>query len=222
MSGLKTRIFILAHGDQTRLKDLDRPKQLIMLNEDEALIERTLRLVEEISDDITIIAPRTPIWETFEEKHRQHLTVKSIHPGDFVLHGLWQTSPWWPGAQKLLVLLGDVVYSRHAIQRLRVARSFTFVGRSGSNPITGKAWGELFGLAIPEGCFEFLLKTLTETDWTSTGGKLWALLQRMRETWSIPFAFADLIGDYTDDIDTPEDLEHILPKLQELVKLDVT
>lgn len=208
------RTIVLAHGEQARFTGmLDRPKQLIDLG-GESIIARTVRLFRGHVDEVVVIAP----WGGTVGPAR----VEAIpYPGGTTLHGLHQTRHLWNDIDRLIVLLGDVVFSTHTRDVVMAARSLTFVGREGPNPLTGKPWGELFALVCPRAAIAQLDAVLHEPHWQTAPGRLRDLAQFLRGCAVCPFAMTDIVNDYTDDIDTPEDVEAVLPRLRTQARDDI-
>ena len=124
-----------------------------------------------------------------------------------LLNGIVRTQPFW--GDDTSILLGDVVFSSHAIDLLFSDISpFWIMGRSGKNVVTGKFAGELFTLSFPLNLHGALLEEL------KIGGKLWNYYNTYPISLFSP-------GDYTDDFDSEQAYEQFYSKMLEAVRGDV-
>jgi hypothetical protein len=184
-------IVIMAHGRQERLPELGSlPKHQLSLGH-ETILERTVRLAHEFSEGrLRRCAPA----------HRRTL---SEPPCATLIEGMRAAAFEEPGPQ--LFLLGDVVWSRASLERVITDKRDApqFYGKNEPNLFTGKMYGELYAVRVDPA------ELLPHLGCAS----LWALKAALR-------APMVLIADWTDDIDTPEDLHERLPKLCEFVEND--
>jgi CTP:molybdopterin cytidylyltransferase MocA len=226
-----TAVFILAAGAQTRLVGvLDHPKGLLHLGSTalpsgETIVERTARLAKTwFTEDVSLVIPPDVIsWQILCTRHNLH---RVIAPGDHALplldrvRGLldgWRSST----PDCFIFLLGDVVYSEatlggpvfDAAHNHRLA----LIGRRGPNFVTGKTWGEVYALVVPVLTGPFVVSVIDYLKEQGNNLKLWDLTEALG---TAHFVEVDP-SDFTDDIDTPEDLEHVLPKLRAAVAAEV-
>lgn len=129
------------------------------------------------------------------------------------------------------VLLGDVIYSRKALKAILTGTApeadpaFDGVTFVGTLDLTGGG-GELFGIRVSTKCRDVLLAEVPKSSSAFTAYQpgrlrelLWELQKRARISWDLrvhrraPYI---PIGDFTTDIDTPEDVA-MLPEIGRLV-----
>lgn len=210
-----THVIIMAQGEQTRLAKLDRPKQLLPISDTETIIGRTLRMVSErVTGPKTVVCAGGGLWKTLPA----WLCTQQVTRAE-ITHGLANTKGLW-ARDRTIVLLGDVVYSPHALDVICSARQLTFVGRTEPSNITGKKWGDVFGLVMLDRDHATVGDALRPELWQVTSGKLWDLLEALvHEKRGVHGGLFTDLGpdDYTDDIDTPEDVELVLPRLRAAV-----
>lgn len=207
----------MAQGEQQRLAALGYPKQMVQVC-GEPNIARTIRLLKAAHGgacDITVVARATVEWKALATSTGVSLRALP-DTGDGILDGLRNSLAMWSKDAVTLVLLGDVVWTEAALQGGLTAepRPLTFIGRSGPNTITGRPWPELFGLSIAPSAARRLLALLADKEaqrsdaWPGENGKLWSLVRTLRATRQIPMSMFE-IDDATDDVDVPEDMEHL-------------
>lgn len=110
---------------------------------------------------------------------------------------------FWSEDGTTWILLGDVYFSEVALDKMlrRDAWNCHWVGRSKASSITGKKWGELFGVAIRgEGKEALLAACDAVRDEPGAGG--WAIYRFQRDRGLCELSEVD---DYTEDFDTPND-----------------
>lgn len=204
------RVLIMAHGAQERFESYPLGcKALLPVGSDgESILGRTIRLAAPIGE-VVVWAPLNGVID-----QRCGTQVWSCaRPGDSLLAQLRTTYPLWQRGG--LILLGDVVFSKRLMQRMAIVRSSIplLFGRKGTNTWTGKTHGECYAVVVPHSeAASFLLESMPSE------GKLWDLLAALGATaHGGASQFFREVTDFTDDIDTPEDVEHILPVLCRLV-----
>jgi hypothetical protein len=135
---VETQILIMCQGSQSRLPDLDRPKQLLEVA-GEPLLVRTHRLVRELCPGAAI----TTIGRAALERASDVL-VTLPDPGNCIVDGIEQTRWCW-GRDRTVVLLGDVAFSRAALAGIFAdERQFFFAGTADLSP----SGGEVFGFSV--------------------------------------------------------------------------
>lgn len=200
----------MAQGRQERLPQLTHPKQLLEVN-GEPILKRTLRLVNERPHvGVTVVGP--PALEPFLGS--AWLTTLR-DPGFCILDGLARTIPAVPQG---VVLLGDVVFSRAAIELVwthQPANQLFFFG----TPTITSSTGEIFGFGWTS--LEALRKIdrlLAEAPCRriivdrGQPGHLRNLLFSLERIYKREEIYLP-VTDWTNDIDTPEDVRDLLPKL---------
>ena len=200
------RILILGHGQQTRLAALGQPKQFLPISETETIVARTIRLASPYGE-VSLWAPLLKPWTELSAQ------VWSVaRPGDSLARSIYKSYPLWQ--QGATILLGDVVFSKRLLDRMHLVHSSVplVFGRRGVNSWTGKSYGELYAIVVPHAdAAAFLFGALP------LAGKLWdvlaALGQASTAMGSASMFFRE-VTDYTDDIDTQDDVDVILPKLR--------
>ena len=126
-------------------------------------------------------------------------------PGKSLLDGIAQTQESWPANARTIIALGDVIFSAAAVKTIVTDDSpLALYGRRGPNAVTEKPHGEVFAVAFWAGEQPAFLQFVNETgSWT--GRRLWDLEQSIAQARGVcPFVS---ITDFTDDIDTPDDLK---------------
>ena len=192
-------VIVMAQGRQERLPELPIPKQLVPIA-GAPLLERTIAQVRASSPQyhLTVIAPVTMPWLRF----CQRLAIDQVplqNPGETLLAGIAQTASLW--RTTTTILLGDVVFSRAALQLALEESALRFVGRLGPNSITGCPWGELFSVTFDRSLWGDLRLAMPSQ------GKLWTLCYHYAgKPPRAPSFVAIDPNDYSDDIDTPDDL----------------
>ena len=208
-------IVILAQGDQHRLAGLGHPKHLLAISDTETIIGRTFRQLGEHfpGAKVILVCDGAPIWKPYTPAEVEMVTLA---PATCLCQRIWQTTPLWGDGTTLL--LGDVAFSHRALERLSIANRLTFIGRRGENRVTGCAYGELFGLTAPFLEDRIALRdALRPSLWAFTPGRLWDLL----DLFNYDDPLVDLgPNDYTDDIDSPHEIEEALPRLRAAVARD--
>lgn len=208
--GSVKRVVIMAQGRQERLSRLKHPKHLLEVD-GEAILARTIRLVRELRPEICpmVIGPQL---------FRSALTVEPYHlvtlrdPGFCILDGLAQVLPHY--LEETVVLLGDVVYSRAFLADLISfgGVSLRFYGTAKVTPSEGELFAFQYSkrplildLAIDQAPCRRTSVTVGQP------GHLRHLLKKVAPTYMI-------VDDWTNDIDTLEDVRDELPKLSAAVK----
>lgn len=222
------KILVMAQGEGSRWhKNLSRRialqgnipeyKQLIQVGT-ETLLGRTLRMVKAFginSDDIVVVAPET--FKGYTSDVRLH-TLES--PGK-LLNGIAECEGFLLD-ERATIVLGDVLFSHDSLgELLDSSGAFTFLGRRGPNPSTGKSIDELFGFAMVSDVYEqivFACRLLTRSGGNSPG-KLWNLYSVLmaREPDSVEFIQT---YDWTDDVDSVEEYQRFWPQLLRMALLE--
>lgn len=226
-------IFLMCQGQQRRLAKLDQPKHLLEVG-GEAILKRTTRLLFYFDQferahgretRLTVVGPRELVSAV---GHASHAAIGAgvLHdrqPGACIVDGILATSRLWDyeGAGRTLILLGDVVWSKAGLGKfLADTRPVVFAGQSVLSP----SQGEVFALGFdnPQAMKNLCSTCPCRVDGNrlrafkhQVGGHLRRLLWHYqdlhqlripatRQSWH-PSVYLP-IDDWTNDIDTPEDV----------------
>jgi hypothetical protein len=209
-------IFLMCNGRQDRFQGaLRHPKQCIDIAASEMIIERTARLATG-RGRLVLVSPDDVNWQAVADIIRAPI----LSPGptatlaESLLAALIDPHVT-PG--DVAVLLGDVVYSNACLNAVvEDGAEIRVVGRTGGNPVTGKPYAEAFGMYVPEHRREemvALLERISKSHRIRAG--LWQIfydLSGLRGPSNSRY-LRELKNDWTDDVDTLEDLV-LLPKLR--------
>ena len=208
------RVIILAQGLNSRWQEYRgvKPpyeyKHLVEIG-GQTILERVIEQVMNYGVAPIVIAPG---------EYTQYITYNVIplrSPGTTLFHGLSATQPYWETGQTLF-LLGDVIFSDAMMELIFTPNSFEKVlyGREGGNPGSGKTVGEIFALKIKQSYYNQFFAFLRQRLNRDEGGRLWDLHK-------LGYPFVQLRGDWTDDIDSPQEYDEFFGLLEECV-LDET
>lgn len=220
------QILIMAEGagtrwreTQTRYKSMlgwipaSMHKQMIKIG-DEPIILRMIRMVRELGEfEILSVA--------HDDLANNIRPLTKIYTQGYIcslVEGIMNTRPYWSVDGRTILLLGDVIFSYPALQAiLDYQGSVGFLGRRGPNQITGKAASELFALSIEHDLYETIFDScaiLKKSEREEKRGmRLWDLLDHLNRNHDCELL--TLPGDYTDDMDSPEEY------LEFFLKLDI-
>jgi hypothetical protein len=223
------RVILLCAGRGERWDNyLGIPKHLIEIDSGdgraERLIDRTVRLVRERSDEATTIliasfdpryeVPGTMRYEPAHGRERFTDTDKFLSSAEL-----------WSADDPTIVLYGDVFFTEAAMETILsfAGAEFAFFGRPRPSQCTGHLWQEMFALVIPPGSREHLQRTMLEVrDMLDEGqirrGGGWECYRHacgltpvcvyaVRSDVANHFVEID---DFTDDFDSPYDYEQWL------------
>ena len=209
---VNTKVLILCAGDATRWGDyLGVPKQLVAFN-GESLLHRTERLLRSKGcRDISVIS------------HDERLQIGScslFRPERFqcTSETFLSTRSLW--SEMTLVLLGDVFYTRTAIDKITSYQEGIHVfGRRGANLFTGSPYGEIFAFSFDQDNASKILDNARRVcaDAQAGGrGKIWELYRALAgfslDSHQLERKLFVSIHDFTDDIDSPEEYERVAGK----------
>jgi hypothetical protein len=165
--------------------------------------------------EMFVVADATPEWEKVCAKHNVTLRTYPT-PGNSVLDGLKNAHELLEGADRVVVLLGDVIFSTWTMKQVLDTQSLIgLVGRETENRYTRKS-GEIFALTLGGAApTKLIYNTVTDAVWREAiirlhnPGRLWDLKAKL----DIPL-FTVMPHDWTDDIDCPEDISNVLIPLR--------
>ncbi len=208
----------MAQGRQERLAELGHPKQLLEIAPGETILARTIRLLKEIifpepEDEIDVVGST----ELASSTHGASL-IPLDDPGFCILDGLARKRLI---ADRTVVLLGDVVYSRRAISTiLGIEQDLFFFG----TPDLTNSTGEIFAFGFSLERLGDVRRALDEAPCRRAQvdkGQPGHLRYLMRDLGIVVGGPGYIEStDWTKDIDTPKDLREVLPHLREMVALE--
>lgn len=126
-----------------------------------------------------------------------HPNTKTLeHPGS-IIDGVYQTSQWWDAKKRIMIVLGDVIFSWKMIQRIYEPNNkWSLYGRKGGNKFIDHHCGEIFAMNIPPSMQEEVKEKLYKNRGDERS-KLWTLYKLCPE-----IDFIEVEKDWTDDIDS--------------------
>lgn len=204
----------MAHGAGSRWQGMDVPKQLIPIGREKyPVVGRTMRQFP--LEPLTHLVAPPEVYAYVSNYIYKPLTFRE--PGSLV-RGIWLCGRDCNFAlQNVLFLLGDVIFSNKMVHTILTAEMDVprLFGRIGANQVTGKEASELFALSVPQ---QFVKDFFWEIM------RLWedcAFKKQTCRLWDLHYEFhldlTTLKGDYTDDIDSPQEYEQFYKKLNQAV-----
>lgn len=193
---------IMCAGDGTRI-GLDHPKCLISVN-GETLLARTVRLLAG-HDVKPFVFARREDFGFFERMRFSHFSIPENRGGSLT-QSIAEAISHVPKSELVRVLLGDVCWSPLALSEVvRDKPSYQapyLILREGPNKVSGKPYGEKFGIVARR---EFLESC-----------SLMGTLEKVGETFPGVVQRAVKISewDYTEDFDFPHDLTNLIPNIE--------
>jgi len=221
-----TRAIITAQGKGSRWSsdrrdNIELPsinKQLLPLG-DETVISRTIRQLQErgVSDIWLIGDPGVFGWI----ERVGHYTLRE--PAGSIIQGIISLRHLWMEEKDVLFVLGDVIFSNATMDVIVQHKQSSLFGRTGANDVTGKAAKEIFAMRVvgnKDHSSKLYGKLILLNSHTSMPGnlKLWDLYHQIQEVGFM--GFVEVVGEYTDDVDSPEEYEQFFSKLEECVAED--
>lgn len=236
------KVFLMAQGPGSRwghplfrVREFDKLappyKQLLAVN-GEPLISRSVRLFREVGWNTTVVANEELIRLAGLD---EGITLKD--PGNDILDAVLQL-PY--GEEPTIIALGDVLFSRDAVNRVTLECLMTASGvmaRCEPSRVCRKVADEVFALWFHPRSAPYVLERCR---WMRRRGST----DRPKKPWGFPFAgLPDLektteayktgaglktveddllvINDYTDDVDSPEEWEQFWPALRSAAENDL-
>lgn len=201
-------VILLCAGQQSRLAHLGYPKQMIAVA-GEPILLRTVRLVREVADrPICVATSGGPLSDVCREHGLSEclVTERSLWRS---LERVMRVQRW----DQATALLGDVCWSRRLLRYWMQScsqRPTLYCARLCASTVTGKPYAEHFAVQCTTADLRRLdtrrFNNLRDAARTNVFGGHRAIEQ----PWD----------DFTEDFDTPEDVERIVPLLSELVALE--
>lgn len=212
---IKNRYIIACSGGGTRWGNyLNTKKHLIKIG-NEPLLDRTIRLINNFdpNSEICIFA--------FEDEYRRDNT-KFCKPTllDREEHikypAIYMTREYWNLEGNTIILFGDVFFTENSMKQITENNNkLNFFGRQGGSSITGKRYGELFGLSFNKEQQKNILNILQNLEQQFKDKKIrrfltWELYRLINNIdinkHKITNHFIE-INDLTDDFDFPKDYD---------------
>lgn len=217
---------LMCQGEQSRMANaLGGPKQLVDIG-GKPLLARTIDLLNVLTFDVVVVAPSTPEWMEFVYEGgfaRTPRLYEQRPPGFTFVDALKNVRDLWEDADRVFVLNGDVLFSPEALLALLRGlsdRPLAFLTRFGLNVFTGRAQEEIYGFAFDKHGTATLDILLNESDPKISpyhaAENMWHMLHYFQDRCegtlvAVPW------DDYTDDVDTPEDVallrKYVAPRL---------
>lgn len=201
------KILILCAGSGSRWGDyLGIPKQLIRINK-ETLLDRTIRLLHENG--------KTDIECVSNDDRLQIKYCGLFKPSRtrWIVETIISTAKLWE--KRTIILLGDVFYTKHAMQHIaNFCSDIGVFGRPRPSRYTKCDHGEIFAINFTLDVTNQLLSSAQDTlNQAAKGawGNLWDLYHSFvglpLNSNLIESKVFHTIDDFTDDFDTPEDYD---------------
>jgi choline kinase len=213
---MRQQVFILAAGEQQRFPEDAPPKQLLKVGE-ERIILRTARQAQQRSVPVVVVTLRTRIIES------ANYPVWVPENNSTVLNTMLSTRDAWRG--QTVILLGDVIYSRAAMDAI-----VAFDGRL--RVFGNRQKAEIFAVSFSQDAADEVARLARQAidHWMPYGAdrvKLGGFYRAaVRENQGTPIqkmtealAFFQ-IDDYTDDIDNSDDYRSFIADVVDAGKLD--
>lgn len=214
----RAKIFILAQGEGSRWipenwgRIPPAPyKQVVPFNDKDTIISRTIKQV--MGQDITVICH----GDIIDYIKGLPISVDSFRDPGTILKGIWLTNFHydWQKYDRIIFLLGDVVFSNECIKKILNDEEFLSIyGRRGANPITGKEAREIFAFSVCKMNYVPVISVLYLLWKRDKKSKLWDFYREY-----VKHHFIE-IDDFTDDLDSPEEYDQFWPKLVEAAAND--
>lgn len=204
-------------------------KQMLRVPEGgEPIIERTVRIARDVTDDVTVVSWRPEL----APDGAYRLDVGRTRSVAATLLAAIRSAPY---DGECVALLGDVSFADVTLRRILGGprtSDVRFTGRKGRNPCTGKG-GELFAVAFRGrplalmGALVGAAAVAAEGGGDGIPGRLWDVYRRIDgRTLEALLAsgedglFAEVGESVTDDIDTPEEYARYLAAIPDAAMLD--
>ena len=185
------------------------PKHLVKID-GVPLLHRTVDLLRNLgANDISILA--------FDARYRIEGT-RFITPTEtaFKNTALGHSAEYWSSTKDSVVLLGDVYFSQQAMRLItsHQGEHIHWFGRKGAGK-TGKGWGELFAISIPQHCHQEMRNAFSAVSLAfeekkikrATGWECYRFLHKLPLTKNVFSTDFTDIDDETEDFDFPSEYE---------------
>jgi len=243
-SNLGVRVYLMAQGKGLRWKDssarytrfLEQApdyKQLLKINEEPA-IHRSARLFNEKGFEVNVVADA----ELLRLAGLVDVGITLAAPGDDLIVGLQNLLfEYFPPEERIIVALGDVIFSRAAVSLLATATNFEDWGcmaRINPNIASAKKADEVFAIWFHRDRWPTVLNRIDQMRHGFRPSKPWAfpfLVSDALEVTNHAYnqhqglkAIADdllRIDDYTDDVDSPEEWMQFWDAIKAEAEVDI-
>lgn len=195
-----TTVFILAAGEGSRWGNFRGTPKYKTLVEGEVLIERTYRQFSKYTKDIAIVCNEEyPI-----EGIKAYIPPHNENWKDIAK--FWSSKNIWSSDRNILIF-GDIYFTDEAVDKImNDQNSLSFYLRKHKSLITGKDFGEIWGIGFDSNKILLLettmLSIIESNEQYKTGG--WHLYKKLRGNHKINLVEID---DWTEDFDFPKDIE---------------
>lgn len=221
------RVIIMADGKGTRWNNFGNCYKQMVEVDGEKLLHRTVRLLKEAGIEDIWITSHDPDYDV------PGTTRYEPQNNEFEIDKFCACEEIW--GDDVVFLWGDTYFTKEALQTIltkpvqsvphgTAGKGFLFFGRYGGSDITGKVWGEIFGLHVTDiDLFLHDLEYVKDQYLRGIMGRCgtWALYRVMVAIPSISDDYGNLllygpsfhvlrgnfveIDDSTEDFDLPED-----------------
>jgi len=212
---MKTFILPCA-GDQSRWGNYTGTNKHFVEIDGEPLIHRTIRLIRKYGDN-----PDIHMLARSDDYRLMDVIFHKIEPDMSYadLGKIIQSQEIWKQYNEVTILYGDVFFTEKAMETIcNNQKSPAFFGRLDKSEITGKEYGEIFGLYIQLKDYDLIVeKAMAAVDkyFSEEWGRActWELYKEIEgqpyriEQDKQPGESFVLIDDFTDDFDFPEDFD---------------
>ena len=196
------KVLILAAGSGVRWDNYKGTPKHRLLIEGEVLIERTYRQFSEYTKDIVIVSNEEYTIEGVEV-YNPPFNNKWKDIAKF-----WSTRKIW-GPDRTIMVFADVYFTDEAVKKIMEDKSdLSFYLRSQASKITGKPYGEIWGIGFNANFIPILNNLITSIiesrEKYLTGG--WHLHKQLINN-GYQFNTVE-IDDWTEDFDFPQDIKN--------------
>lgn len=199
-------IILLCGGRQERLTGLGYPKQMVAVN-NEPILLRTVRLVRSLLDVPICVAAQDQVFTSFCRDHALSECVVDDRPLVMNIERAMRQQEW----TSAMALLGDVCWSKRMLARwieeCRADQSMLCM-RPGPSLVTGKQYGEHFAVQC------------ALRDLRAVNARRFRHLRDLAHTKPFQISVYQPADDFTEDIDTPQDIRRIVPLLTQFVRAE--
>jgi hypothetical protein len=202
-----------------------KPKVLAPIG-GEPIICRTIRQLHalKVPASIVVIAPAN-----FAEYIPNAHIYEVPHPGDEVCYGIRDTADLWEGHERVIIMLGDVIWSWAALEEMVTQVSpLRFFGRLRPSVVTGKKIDERFALTFTPEATDTIMAGVRRVlaDYKCTPG----LKSLYQDIIGAPHSYPEIdlvhwedeilcqIDDYTDDVDNWKEYITALGPTEQAIK----
>lgn len=205
------KYIIMCGGDYKKWK---KPKQIYELN-GEPIVARTIRLLRECGIDDIAISSNNPVFEKFGVPVLSHINPWQVYDTNNV-RGRWCTA-FYPMNEPACYLMGDVVFSRAAIQKI-VSTDTDSIEFFASCPPFAKEYKKIYAepfafKVVDQKRFRTAITRVNDLESKHAFRRppiAWELWQVIKNTPlnNVDYTNYVTINDYTCDIDSQNDIKN--------------